>query len=385
MTAGERRSRPNILARLRRSAREWLGRGERGVSLQAYAESVTDQGTFHRTLAAATVQQAPLPRNVRRLEDLPAVRRPWGFSFRDVPRRRIGPRVLARLPECHIVPYRNRWGSEYHAVLTRGGRELRLRGTGPPRNEATIRVESGPPVDVGEAAWIVGRWYRNYYHWVVYQLPRVRILQDQGVVERALIPRVGPLSTVIDDSLRALGVDPESLREMPQGALRADPLWVVESDRFDPGLLRDLRSRLVGDSSGGTRRVHLSREGTKKRRLVGSGDALALLASAGFQTVRPESLSFGEQVALSAESRVLVGTHGAALANMIFMPEGSHVIEFAHPRYPSPAFYALASALGLRYWVLWGTPVDDRGADSLDLAVGAEALERVIARIEGAE
>jgi hypothetical protein len=71
---------------------------------------------------------------------------------------------------------------------------------------------------------------------------------------------------------------------------------------------------------------------------------------------------------------------------MLFMTEGAHVVEIANPRYPSPAFYALAAALGLRYWLVWGTPSDARGPDALDVEVDPRHVEVVLEAIrrEGA-
>ena len=384
MNDSPRMPRPTALARLRRRALDLVGHAaeEAPVSPSAWAESACDDRYFHRVLAASAVHRATLPRNVSRRRDLPRQRDPWGFSFYDVPERRIDPRGVARLPECRIVPYRNRWGNEFHALLTRDGRALKLRGTGPPRSEELYAVEAGPPVDCGEVAWILGRWHRNYYHWLVYHLPQVMMLQALGQSDRMLIPRDGRLSAVIGDSLAALGVDANEVRPVPTGALRVDPLWVVESDRFDPGLLRALRARIAVPGGPPTRRVCLSRELAKKRRLADGGNAFGFLESAAFEVVQAERLTFREQAALASETGILVGVHGAGLANMVFMPEGSHVVELAHPRYPSPQFYALAAALGLGYWLLWGTPADERGSAALDVRIETRALERVVAAIE---
>ena len=187
---------------------------------------------------------------------------------------------------------------------------------------------------------------------------------------------------VIEASLEALGIEPSSLRSAPAGAMRADPLWVVEADRFDPELLKELRRRIVSRNGPASHRVHVSREGTRRRRLANARDVMGPLGAAGFETVSAEELTFQEQVALASRTEILVGVHGAALTNMIFMPEGAHVIELANPGYPSPAFYALASALGLRYWLVWGRQRDDRGPGTFDVEVDPREVERVIAAIE---
>ena len=385
MTDHVRTAHPSALARLRRRALGFarrLGGEGSGISPRAYAESARSERYFHRTLRPGAVHRAPLPGNMARRGDLRRDRHPWGFSFHDVPERRIDPRCVACLPECRIVPGRNRWGSEFHAIVARDGREVRLRGTGFPPDEELEPLGAAPPVDLGEAAWIVGRWHRNYYHWLVYHLPQVMAFQELGVVDRILIPRAGRLAPVIEDSLQALGLAASGLRSLPPGPARADPLWVVESDRFDPELLRELRRRIAGSGRPPSRRVYLSRDRARKRRLAGAAQTLGSLESAGFELVEAEDLEFQEQVALASETAILAGVHGAGLANMIFMPEGAHVVELANPRYPSPAFYALASALGLRYWLLWGTPSDERGRAALDVEVDPRAIERVIADIE---
>jgi hypothetical protein len=382
-----------LLATLARKVRGWIRRpgsrsarrGDRGgsVSPREYAQA-GGGGSFHRQLRARRVHRAALPANVPRSDDLPDERRPWGFSFRDVLDRAVDPRSVARLPDCRILPFRDRWGSEYHALLTGDGRRLRLHGTAVPADASPL--SSGDETDLGEAAWIVGRWHRNYYHWLLYHLPKVLVLEEEGAARSLLVPGAGKLRPVIEASLAALGVDPASLRALPQGPARAEPVWVVESDRFDPELLRALRERIVGPPGPADRLLYVGRERTRKRRLSNDAELLAALEAEGFAAVEAESLPFAEQAALASRTRVLVGVHGAGLTNMLFMTEGAHVVEIANPRYPSPAFYALAAALGLRYWLVWGTPSDARGPDALDVEVDprrvADVLEAI--RREGA-
>jgi hypothetical protein len=370
-----------VLAR-RLSGRAHRGRraGVAAVSPRDYSRSIADDRYFHRTLRPRTVQRPPLPGNVARRGELSRERRPWGLSFHDVPERTVEDCSIARLPECRILPFRNRWGSVFHAVVSRDGRPLRIHGTRFPEDAQPLG--EGPAVDFGEAAWVMGRWHRNYYHWLLYHLPRIMVLQDHGAERRVLIPGPGPLRPVIEASLSALGVDPAGLRAAVAGPMRADPLWIVEADRFDPVLLRELRKRIAGNPGAPARRVYVSRERTARRRLTNPEAVLGPLGRAGFDAVRTEEMTFAEQVALASRTEILVGVHGAGLTNMLFMPEGAHVVELANPRYPSPAFYALAAALGLRYWLVRGKPREERGPDSLDVEVDPRDVEAVIAAIE---
>jgi hypothetical protein len=375
-----------LLATLARKARDLTVRlgasagepatGRRGsVSPRGYANAAGG-GCFHRELRGGRVQRASLPGNVGRPDELPRERRPWGFSFRDVLERPVNPRCVARLPGCRILPFRDRWGSEYHALRTADGRRLRLHGSAVPGGATAL--SGGDDPDLGEVAWIVGRWHRNYYHWLLYHLPKVLVLEEEGAERALLVPGPGKLRPVIEASLLALGLDPASLRTLPEGPARAGPVWVVESDRFDPDLLRALRSRIAGPPGPADRLVYIGREQARRRRLANDAELLRALEAQGFASVHAEAIAFSEQVALASRTRILVGVHGAGLTNMLFMPEGAHVIEIANPRYPSPAFYALAAALGLRYWLVWGNPSDARGRDALDVEVDPRRVAVVI-------
>ena len=63
-------------------------------------------------------------------------------------------------------------------------------------------------------------------------------------------------------------------------------------------------------------------------------------------------LTFEEQIRTSANSRCLIGVHGAGLTNMAFMPRDTTIIDIMPPDYSMPCtteFACAATALGLQY------------------------------------
>jgi hypothetical protein len=60
-----------------------------------------------------------------------------------------------------------------------------------------------------------------------------------------------------------------------------------------------------------------------------------------------ERLSFREQAQLMASTAVLVGVHGAGLANALLMPHGAVVLELCPHRLIYPLYEKIATSVGL--------------------------------------
>ncbi len=57
------------------------------------------------------------------------------------------------------------------------------------------------------------------------------------------------------------------------------------------------------------------------RRLVNEATIEELLQTYGFETVFFEQLTFLEQVQLMRETKIFMGTHGANMTNLMFLPQ----------------------------------------------------------------
>ncbi len=69
-----------------------------------------------------------------------------------------------------------------------------------------------------------------------------------------------------------------------------------------------------------------------------------------FACVSLEGQMFHEQVRLFAELKVLIAQHGAALANLLWMPPSSIILEFGYQH--NPLFQLLAKVRGHRYYCI---------------------------------
>lgn len=370
---------PAAWLRARRVARETV---REYVARHAGAAGAGSCETIH----AEAVAENPLPCNVASRDDLPADRGWWGFSFADVPSRRSGETFIATIPDCRVVWYRDetRGHDFYPAILAGDGRALDLREIRfRPRHAETLR-RAPAAARLPRATWILERVYHNHSHWLTAHLPKLLLLRDRQALGDVLLPQ--ERTPAIDGSLRLLGFDPCGFPSFdPNRPLRVGELTILGTDRFRPELLR-LVQRSAASAAGAAprRRVFISRARASRRRLVNEEGVWPLLDRAGFERVCMEELSFEAQASLMRETAVLCAPHGAGLTNMMFCAPGTHVIEIADLGFPNPNFYALASALGHRYWLVSADSLGDCHPLEKDLRVEPGAVSGVLRALEAA-
>ena len=151
------------------------------------------------------------------------------------------------------------------------------------------------------------------------------------------------------------------------------------TDRFRPELVRKVRDAVWQEEAPAPRRrIFISRQKVKRRRLLNEEQIWRILEPLGFERVLMEELPFEAQVELMKDTRVLVGSHGAGLTNMIFCAPETQVLEIADLSFPNPNFYALASGLGHDYWLAEGEPVGEGHPLVLDMVADEEAVRNLV-------
>lgn len=357
--------------------------GYRWIEGEPVREHVARRGASAgpvETVHPAGVAHNPLPRNVETRDRLPRDRGWWGYAWWDVPERTSDATFVATLRDVVVVFYRDpdRKHNFYPALLSADGRGLSLREIRFRPKHAEVLRQSGPPVEVERATWVAERVYDNHSHWLTAHLPKLLLLRERGELGNVLLP---PERTeAIDGSLRMLGLDPEAFRTFgPDRPLRVGELTVVGTDRFRPELLQKVQQAYADPAARPHRRVYVSRVRASRRRLANEGEVWPALKRRGFERVFMEDLAFEAQVRLMHETAVLAAPHGAGLTNMIFCPPGTRVVEIADWGFPNPNFYALASAVGLPYWIVQAESVGGGHPLSKDLRVDPGALDAALA------
>jgi hypothetical protein len=235
----------------------------------------------------------------------------------------------------------------------------------------------------------------NYFHWWVDALPRLAVAEAAGVRRfRVIVP--DRMEDWQRESLERLGVPSD--RWEPFG----DDHWRVESLLFPSllgysGMVRPwaadwLRRNLgVTKSSAGKRRIYLRRAKAGYRRVANEAELLPILKSYKFEMHETQGMPLADQIKLFSGAECVVSIHGAGLANLLFAPPRTKVIEFMspHPAYTNTCYYSLCSAVGHRYGVIFGShPAPVSGGDANrrwreDLTVPPDILDETISIMLG--
>ena len=221
----------------------------------------------------------------------------------------------------------------------------------------------------GQVAVLASTGSANYYHWLFDVLPRLEILRKAGFLQNPNLSFIleRPLNTFQRESLRYYGFSLPRvffLEDFPHmeceemilpslpGRIGDVPPWVCDF----------LRGPQVGLSPTTNKKnmYFITRRKTTSRNLLNEQLLLDSLASLGVQAVEPQDLPFPEQVGLFANADVVIGTHGAGLANIVFCKPNSQVVELIPSEYRNKCYWALAANIPLRYAYIIGEPLQER-------------------------
>lgn len=156
-------------------------------------------------------------------------------------------------------------------------------------------------------------------------------------------------------------------------AVRYDTLWFPSwwpALGYAPGPIEWLRNQPRAAASDGPDILYLTRDGTKKRRVVNETDVLRACERASVLTMSGRTLQ--EQQAIVRRAKVIIAPHGAALSNIVWA-ERCSVVEFVPERYQHPCFQYIAKFSGHWYGRMI-CPSDH----AMDMTVDIEAFRAML-------
>jgi len=227
----------------------------------------------------------------------------------------------------------------------------------------------------------------GYFHFVNSILPRVGLLKKANIEEtipvsisgykafaKSAIEKLQIKNPVCAHNWRKVSrllyLCPFTL----QGSHYSRPPFAAE-------LIRELNISQSADV--GTTKIYVSRSDANVRRLTNEDAILNSPRFSGFNVVKAADMSWSDQLALFGECRVLMGAHGAGLANMAFMPAGGTIVEILSPARLWPTFKAMAARHGHSYYCVVGDGYDtsqtaQRRGGNEDFSCSRELVDAVL-------
>ena len=130
------------------------------------------------------------------------------------------------------------------------------------------------------------------------------------------------------------------------------PLSVTGDSAYHPCVADFFRSISTNVPPSGQRlprRIYIDRRGSGVRPLINEDALVNALVRLGFVPIRPEILSFADQVRLFRGAEAIVAPHGAGLTNLGFCRPGCVVLELLMDAYANWCFRHLAALMQLNY------------------------------------
>jgi hypothetical protein len=219
--------------------------------------------------------------------------------------------------------------------------------------------------------------YRNYYHWTVQTLPRLRSLRryerETGREVTLVVPPDYP--PWLDETLSLLDWPSERVRHGGPHVFHADTLVVPSFPGPQKSDLDWLRRELLSavdtaPTDDPMPNVFISRERAVERRIVNHDVLSDTLSKYGVSTCRLEDNSVAENIRRFNNADVVIGAHGAGLTDIVFC-EDCAVVELFGSKV-KPHYEWIAETLGLEYYPMHCE------ARATDLFVDVDDIERLL-------
>ena len=205
---------------------------------------------------------------------------------------------------------------------------------------------------------------QNYYHAIVDGVARLSMvpLSLLATAKSVLYAGAAAQKFALDH-----GAGPASLERHPVATDEAFhvetlifPLSLHHNGAFHPCLSEffdRISASVAGDDPTLPRRFYVDRRGSAIRRLLNEAEVIDRLKPLGFVPIRPEILSFPQQLRLFRNAEAIVAPHGAALTNLGWCRSGCAVLELQMDAYAHWFFRNLAGLRSLDYDCISAAPL----------------------------
>lgn len=198
----------------------------------------------------------------------------------------------------------------------------------------------------------------NYYHCLFQIAPKIWELVRNGYEVKQLDYFLLELfdNNYQNEILSELQIPKEKIVDLKKFRyVRANELMILPFFyKPEPWICNNLRATfLTPDNILPKKRIYISRNRSKIRKLINEFELISLLGAFNFDIVFTEGMTIREQAKIFNSADVIISPHGAALANIVFCDPETKIIELraeSHDNGLGEVYQHLSSICNLRHF-----------------------------------
>jgi hypothetical protein len=226
-------------------------------------------------------------------------------------------------------------------------------------------------------------WEWNFYHFFHDVLGKMQLMDAIGLPTSMPLV-VGAYAGELQFAKQSLAIGKLADRDWViqcKQYIKADEIYynrTKESLKARMDYILDQMGVPVPPSDGGEK-IYLKR-GRNAKRLVANADEIEeLVAARGFRIVDTDGWDMRQQIELFANTRYLLGAHGAGMTNMIYRRTAPlSVLELRPESWVSTVFERLANDFGHPWSAIAGPPLDKNAGQGSDYRIAPADLNAAL-------
>jgi capsular polysaccharide biosynthesis protein len=231
---------------------------------------------------------------------------------------------------------------------------------------------------------------QNYGHWIIDLLPRLGFAKHFGFdfdkVDHILINKaIYPFQKELID---LVGIPKEKIIETEaDDHIQADLLIVPSNSHHSMFGFEFIRETLIPEKLSNRniksdRRIYLSRRNDKHRKIINEEALIELLEKYNFEVVELRDYTISEQIEIMSNTSFLISAQGSGLVNVIYLNEGSNVIEIFDEEEIHTTFYIYGLYNKLNYGAILGKPVENPNEKRANIWIDLSKIELMLEKMQ---
>ena len=230
---------------------------------------------------------------------------------------------------------------------------------------------------------------KGFAHWLCDGLTRIAEVNDILNEYTVLVPEYFKHEKMYLESLSFFNIKKIEFLKSNAFTLVPNlyfPSHICETGNFNVENLKKLKNIVltkINKNPFNQKFIYVSRAKANRRFIQNEQETCNLLKKYNFDIIYLEDYSFTEQVQIISQAKMVVSIHGAALSLIMFMKEGSDIMEIRNENDNiNNMYYYLANASNINYYYLLCQPIMfSKSANNFNLIVDIPYLENELKQI----